>query len=150
MKTIWTIWTIWMILVCVSVATAQGPVPASGIAPKGSVLSTQPERYPIPEEFKTLFNGLMAQASAIQKAEDTLRTQICATKSIPIADCDVAWIQGAQAGTFGKRMVPPSIPSAPGPQAPAAAPTAPMAPATPATKPPQAPAQTPTTETKKP
>jgi hypothetical protein len=83
-----------------------GPAAIRPTSPAPAAAAPAPERKQIPQEYVTLFNGLVAQIQAVQKsvqaAEDKLRVEVCAP--IPVADCEVNW----QAGTFGKKFVPPA------------------------------------------
>lgn len=72
----------------------------------------QPERFPIPQEYVTLFNGLIQNMQAVQKqiqaAEEKLRNDLCKERGIAAPDCAVDW----QGGTISKKVAGGPLPTA--------------------------------------
>ena len=100
-----------LLLFTVSLFAADPPKPQVLPAP-ATTAPAPPERFQIPQEYMTLFGGLVAQVQAVQKstndAEAKLKATVCKDKGLDIADCDVNW----QAGNFGKKVAPP-VPATP-------------------------------------
>jgi hypothetical protein len=68
---------------------------------------TMPDRFQIPQDYMTLYNGLVAQIQTVQKAvqaaEEKLRSQVCAERGIKLEDCDVKW----ESASYGKKIGSP-------------------------------------------
>lgn len=63
-----------------------------------------PEKFPIPADYMTLFNGLVQNLQAAQKqvqsAEEKLRADLCKERGFAVPDCVVDW----QAGSVSKKV----------------------------------------------